>query len=165
MKGQTEIIVFILLFLIGVSLFMASIIWSRSILDRNTDVMTLNTAESFMNKLDDKIDNIIRFGGKDSLNYNLDATIEIKEIDEIIEIKTPLDVALYDEWVNLKENGSIIRERMEGNLFRIQLYYPGTPYDVDLFTEGPRIATPTTVLVEKISSDEPGKIRIKVTFQ
>ncbi|MFQ6056854.1 MAG: hypothetical protein ACE5J3_12835, partial [Methanosarcinales archaeon] len=59
MKGQSEIIVFILLFLIGFILFSSSVLWSRGIFQRNVDIGKINAAENFMKNLDEKIKNII----------------------------------------------------------------------------------------------------------
>lgn len=165
MKGQTEIIVFVLLFIVGVSLFMSAIIWSRGIVDRNSDVVQLNSAEVFMKNLDSQIQSVISFGGQDQIVYNIDAPIELIG-SNIIEIQSQLSVNIPNQWISLKENGSIIRETMQRGLFRIQLYYPeGGDYEVELYTEGPRISTPNQVLIEKSVSSEPGIIRIKITFQ
>jgi len=165
MKGQTEIIVFVLLFIVGVSLFMSAIIWSRGIVDRNSDVVQLNSAEVFMKNLDSKIQSVISFGGQDTISYNLDAPIEIIG-DNIIEIRTPLSVNIPDQWISLKDGDSVIRETMQRGLFRIQLYYPeGGDYNIELYTEGARISTPNQIRIEKSTSTEPGIIRIKITFE
>jgi len=167
MKGQSEIIVFILLFVIGVSLFLSAVVWSRGIFEKNSDVTKLNSIETFMSNLDDKIQGVIKFGGKDSINYNLDATIELVD-SGTIEISTPLSVNIPETWVKLKEDGSIIRERMEGDILKVQLQYLPDSYAVHLYTDGPIIATPRTVFIEKGSSFESeGRtyIRVKVTFE
>ncbi len=167
MKGQSEIIVFILLFIIGVSLFLAAVLWSRGIFDRNADMAKLNAAESFMTRLDDKIQNVMKFGGRDSIDYNIDATIELIGIDKI-EVRSPVTIEIPREWINISSDGSIIKEKLEGDLLRVQLYYPEDEYAVHLFTEGPRIATPQKVVIEKDSTYKDNNrlyVKIRLTFE
>ncbi len=167
MKGQSEIIVFVLLFIIGVSLFISAIMWSRGMFDRNSDMAKLNLAESFMRNIDGKIQNIIKFGGQDSIQYGFDATIELVGSDTI-EIRTPLSVDIPDQWVNIQSSPSIIREKKDGDMFRIQLYYPSDTYSLYLYTEGPKVATPQKITIEKGSSfTQGGKtyVKVKITFE
>lgn len=133
----------------------------------NSDVSKLNSAQSFMAKLDNKIQDIIKFGGTDSLDFNIQATIEIVG-SETIEMKSPISVDIPEEWLNIHEDGSIIREKMEGSLYRIQLYYPDDIYKIRFYTEGPRLATPHKIYIEKGYTEKDGSeatIWIKLTFQ
>ncbi|MDD5416706.1 MAG: hypothetical protein PHU12_01895 [Candidatus Aenigmarchaeota archaeon] len=166
MKGQSEIIVYILLFLIGLSLFMASVVWSRGIFDRNSDMAKLSEVESFMTGLDNKIQNVIKFGGQDSIDFRIRGTIELNEPDTI-EIRSPLTVQIPEE-VNITSSYATITERLEGNLLRVKLTYPVKEYGVDFYTEGPTIATPQKVLIEKGDTYESGGIlyiKVKITFK
>lgn len=164
MKGQTEIIVFVLLFIVGVTLFMSAIVWGRGLVEKNSDIAKLNSAEAFMKNLDLKIQSVISFGGTDSIVYNIDAPIELVSSNSI-EIKSELSVNIPSDWTIIKQNGALIQERMERNIFRIRLYYPESNYKVELYTDGPRIANPNQILIEKTTSITPDTIRIKITFQ
>jgi hypothetical protein len=169
MKGQTEIIVFILLFLIGLSLFIISTLWSRSIFEQNTDLAKVEIARKILTELDKNIKGIIKFGGSRSVDYTLDGTIEIVDDPEHnkIEIKTEVSLNLPKKWVNLTTDSSYIREKMEGNTLRMQLVYPETNYKVEFFTDGPRLAKPRIINLEKNLTYTIGSttvIRIKIAF-
>ncbi|MFQ6020738.1 MAG: hypothetical protein ACE5J4_01805 [Candidatus Aenigmatarchaeota archaeon] len=167
MKGQSEIIVFILLFLIGFILFSSSVLWSRGIFQRNVDIGKINAAENFMKNLDEKIKNIISFGGSESIDYTLDSNIELLN-ENTIEIKLPVTIDLPRKWVNISSDVSIIREILEENILRIQLTYPEKDFAVEFFTEGPTLAKPDKIKIEKrsvYSKDNISVIRIEITFQ
>lgn len=167
MKGQSEVIVFVLLFLIGVTLFLSSVLWSQGIFNRSSDMAKLNNAENFMVNLDNKIQNVVKFGGQDSIDYGIQATIELVSPD-MIEIQAPITVKIPVDWVNISEKYSIISERLDGNILRLRLQYPTNSYSIYLYTEGPRIATPKTVYVEKVSTYKENNveyIKVKITFK
>ena len=50
-KGQSEVVTFILLFLVGLALFMASIAWSSGLFQQNVDIGRVATAENFIFEL------------------------------------------------------------------------------------------------------------------
>ena len=172
MKGASEIIVFVLLFLIGVTLFLSAVVWSQSLFERNSDMAKLNSAEAFMNKLDGKIQNVMKFGGKDSINYGIGASIELIGTN-IIEIRSSTSVDIPDEWISISVGkNSEIREIKEGTIMRIQLVYPDDfperEYSIHLETDGARVATPQQIYIEKGTSFKSGDITynsIKLTFQ
>ncbi|MBU3905011.1 MAG: hypothetical protein KJ906_02600 [Nanoarchaeota archaeon] len=172
MKGASEVIVFVLLFLIGVSLFLSSVVWSQSLFERNSDMAKLNSVEAFMNQLDSKIQNVMKFGGKDSIDYGINAPIELVGTN-IIEIRTTMTVDIPNEWINITvgEN-SEIREIKEGTILRLQLFYsddnPERSYAIHLETDRPRVATPQKIYIERGNSFKSGEITynsIKLTFQ
>jgi hypothetical protein len=79
-----------------------------------------------------------------------------------------MSVGLPNEWANMSSGSSIVREKLESGLLRLQLYYPESDYAVYLYTEGPKIATPQKVLIEKMGSfkqDSSTYIKIKITFK
>jgi len=165
MRAQSEIIVFVLLFLIGVILFVSAVVWSSDMFERNVDITNVAAAEDFMRDLDDSIKSVVRFGGSKSINYPLAGTIELVD-ENTLEIKLPISAGLPDYWINLTSDSSYIREIQERDLFRIQLIYPGQEPDVELFTEGPRLSSPNSIRIEEYSSevDEFVTVRIKITF-
>lgn len=175
MRGQSEIVTFVLLFLIGVILFISAVAWSRGLFERNVDLAKITSAENFMENLDKKIQSIIKFGGQETIDYNVDGTIELIEgSPDNIEIKIPADVVVPRYWVNISspESSGVIQEMLDGTIFRIRLFYPLGDYGIDLFTEGPRIATPARVKIEKtdtitktIGNTSYSFIKIKVTFE
>ena len=77
MKGQAEIIIFLLLFIIGVLLFASATVWSRGIFQENVDFTMLESAERFMKDLDSRISDVIKFGGMQEIDYGIGGTIEI----------------------------------------------------------------------------------------
>ena len=166
MKGQSEILIFILLFVIGIALFASATIWSKSIFQQNIDVARVESAEKFMKELNDNILSIIKFGGSQEMNYNLDGTIELFD-NKTIEVKTPIKLPLSNQWVNISSDTSYIQEKLEGDIFRIQLVFPQANNKVEFFTEGSRLAKPRYVAIEKNQTySESGLtvIKIKVTF-
>lgn len=174
-KGQSEIVTFVLLFLIGVSLFLSAVVWGRSSMERNADIARIAATESFMKELDNDIQSVAKFGGEMIINYKSDGTILLNDIgsQDTVEIRTEVAGELPKYWVNLtsQESFSLIREKLEGNMFIIQLSYPNKiTYGIDLFTQGPYEASPQMVAIEKNSTyidPASGKtmMKIEITFQ
>ena len=101
----------------------------------------------------------------------IDAPIELVGT-KIIEIRTPMSVDISDKWVNIFVGAnSEIREIKDGTILRIQLVYPDSeerPFSIHLETDGPRVATPQKIYIEKGISFKSGNINynsIKLTFQ
>jgi hypothetical protein len=155
MKGQSEIIVFVLLFLIGVILFVSAVAWSSGIFEKNADMLRVTASEKLIQDLDNSIKDVIKFGGSKIIDYTIDGTIELVD-EKTIEMKVPASIELPDYWINITSGSSYIRERLDGNLLRIQLIYE----NIELYTEGPRLSKPDSIKIEK---DLGGRIRI--TFQ
>ena len=55
MKGQNEIMIFVLLFVIGISLFTTATIWSKGIFQQNVDLARVESAEKFAKELADPL--------------------------------------------------------------------------------------------------------------
>jgi len=166
MKGQTEIITFILLFIISVTLFTSSTIWAKNIFQQNIDIAQISASESFLKELNNNVLNLVKFGGSREINYKLDGTIELVD-NKTIEIKTKVSLQLPRNWVNLTSDSFYIQEKLDGNMFRMQLIYPQKDYKIEFFTEGSRLAQPDTVKIERNStnvSSVPPVIKIKITF-
>ena len=79
-KGQSEVVTFVLLFLIGLVLFMGAVAWSTGLFQQNVDIGKVTTAENFMYDLDSSIQSVIRHGGNQGIRYGIDGTIEIKDV-------------------------------------------------------------------------------------
>ena len=166
MRGQSEVIAFLLLFIIGVVLFSSATLWSRGIFDENVDYTRIESAENFVNNLDSEISDVIKFGGLREVDFTVDGSIEINTPSSI-EVKTPLSVSIQENWVNISEKtGSYIEERKDGEYMVLRLTYPQTDYKVYFFTDGSSISQPSYVKLEKNSTifGEPPVIKIKVTF-
>jgi hypothetical protein len=163
MKGQNEILIFVLLFIIGIALFISATIWSKSIFQQNVDVARMENAEKFMRELNDNIMTVIRFGGSQEMEYKLDGAIELVD-NKTIEVKIPVTIPLSKQWVNISSDTSFIQEKLEGDNLRIQIVYNQTDYKVEFFTEGPRLAIPSYVNIERNQTSDLTVIKIKITF-
>ena len=166
MRGQGEVIVFILLFMISIVLFVSATFWSKDIFQQNVDVAKVKNAENFIRELDSNIQSIIKFGGSKDVRYTLDGTIGLVD-NQTIEVRVPVGIPLPTSWINLSADSShYIQERLEGDTFKIQLKYPDSDYSIDLFTDGTRLAVPSYVSVERNRTLYAPKttIRIKITF-
>ena len=165
MKGQAESIIFILLFIISIFLFTSATMWSRDIFQENVDFARLEASEKFMKDLDKEILYIIKFGGSREMEYNLDGTIELVD-EKTIGVRVPTSLELTKRWINISQDTSFIQERKDGETLVLQLIYPEKDYRVEFFTEGPRLAQPTHVRLEKNSTDfdTTTVIKIKISF-
>jgi len=166
MKGQANLLIFILLFIISLFLFVAASSWSTNIFQQNVDVTNIQNAEKFMRGLDTGIINLVKYGGSQEFRYNVvGGTIEIGT--NTVEIKIPVSIQLQKQWVNLTSDGSFIQERQEGNTLRIQAVYNQTDYKIEFIPGGSSLANPEYVTIERNSTYiDNGKtvIRIKITF-
>ena len=168
MKGQSEIIVFILLFLIGIALFSSAFIFSTGIFNQNIDIARITSAENIMRSLNDKIQNVIGYGGSQSIDYSLNENIEILD-SQTLEIKFPINVEVPRYWINVSSNQrSYVREMLEGNIFRIQLIYPEANDLKIEFISDTYIAKPSIITIQKNSTLNIGErpvIRIRLVFK
>lgn len=166
MKAQSEVLNFIMLFVIGLVLFTSATLWSRNIFQQNADMSNLQGAEKFMKDLNDDVNDVIRFGGSEELDYNIGGTIDLNASNNnIIEVKVPMKLSLSNNWVNISEtDSSYIQEMTDGSNLIIQLVYLPGDYTVAFFTQGPSLATPTYVDLERVQTSDPTNIEIKVTF-
>jgi hypothetical protein len=166
MIGQSEVMVFVLLLIIGVSLFTSATIWSRDIFQQNVDVAKVESAEKFMKDLNDDIQSIVKFGGSRDLRYGMDGTIGIID-GQTLEVGVPVTIPLTNSWVTVSSDDSYyIRERLEGDIFKLQLNYTSQDYGIVFFTDGASLSTPGMVKVERNQTTSTGRtvIKIKVTF-
>jgi hypothetical protein len=168
MKGQSEILVFVLLFLLSIGLFITAIFWSKGIVQNSVEMASVSSAERNAKDISNSIDNIIKFDGYDELDYSSNGPIVLLN-DNTLEIRTTVttDLALPSSWTTIASDGSTIREMLEGDVLRIQLSYPETDRKIVLFTDGPTLAKPNVIRVEKNATFvENGKqtIKIRITF-
>jgi len=167
MKGQGEIIVFLLLLIIGIALFTAATFWSRGIFQQNVDVANVQNAENFVKNLNENILNIVKFGGFKEMKYNLGGSIELVD-NRTIEVKIPVNVSLPRNWFNISNSEEYyIQEKLDGTNFRIQLNYTPTNYRIELFTEESSLAMPKYIDIEKNQTfidNGLTVIKIKITF-
>ncbi|MCD6477250.1 MAG: hypothetical protein J7K26_03800 [Candidatus Aenigmarchaeota archaeon] len=165
MKAQSEIIIFVSLFLIGLVLFISSFIWSQGIIQKNQDINKLNELENFAIKLDSVIKDVIKFGGEAELEYNYPATVIILD-DYAIEFKDTINIDIPEQWINITEDG-VIREKKEGNLILIKIEYPENDYSIKFITDGPTLANPRKIKIQKseVIYDPNFIIKIKVILE
>ena len=125
MKGQSEILVFVLLFLLSVGLFTVAVFWGKDIFQRNIDMTKVSAAEEFVKEIDYAIQSLIKFGGYWEDDYKVNGPITLVD-SNTIEVRTvvPSGMSIPDYWVNISSDSSYIREMLDGDVFRIQLVYP-----------------------------------------
>ncbi len=166
MKAQGEIIVFILLSVIGITLLVSATLWSKEIFQKNIDIATVQSSEKFMTDLGDAIGEVIKFGGLKEIRYGMGGTISLIGSDTV-ELSIPMAIDIPETWINLSSDSSrYIRERLDKGNLVIQLVYPESDYAVQLFTEGTSVYSPEYITVEKNQTLSEAKttIRIKVTL-
>lgn len=168
MRGQTEILVFVLLFLLSIGLFTVAVFWSKDIFQQNVDMSKVSAAEKFMKDMDYNIKSLIKLGGYEEIDYKVDGPIILVD-NNTIEVRAivPSEISLSRYWNNISSDSSYIREMLDGDVFRIQLIYPENEYKIEFFTDGPTLAKPKIVRVEKNSTyieNNKLTIKIRVTF-
>ena len=164
MKGQSEILVFVLLTLLSISLLMITVVWGRDAIEKNVGITRVTVAERELKEIDEVIKSIIKFDGLERIEYNSEGPILLVG-DNALEIRTEVnpDIAIPDYWVNITEDGSFITEVLEGSVFRAQLVYPEGEQKIVLFTDGPTMSKPELIVVEKNETFlENNKITIKI---
>ena len=168
MKGQSEILVFILLFLLSIGLFTIAVFWSKDIFQQNIDTTKVSSAEKFIKDFDYTVKSLIKVGGYKKIDYTVDGPITLIN-NKTIEVRTVVTsgISLPTQWSNISSDSSYIREMIDGDVFRVQLVYPEDNYKVYFFTDGPTLSKPESVKIEQNSTYiENGKatIKIRITF-
>lgn len=167
MRGQTKIIIFLILFFIGLIIISSANLWGQGIIQQNVDLVKIERAEDFVKYLDNTIINLVEYGGARRVNYNIEVPIQVIG-DDTIEINFKSAITLPPYWINLSSTeSSFIRERMDGNLFRIQIVYPSSDYRIELFTNGSSMRTPEYIfLVKNDTYTDTGQtvIKIEISF-
>ena len=168
MKGQSEIVVFILLFFVGIILFSLAFFFSSGIFNQNLDMGKVAFAENIMKSLNSKIQSTIGYGGSQTFDYALNENIRILD-SQTLEIYFPVSIEVSDYWINVtSEERSYVREVKEQGVFRIQLIYPeADDLRIEFFSDI-QVAKPTLITMEKNSTSVVnGKpvIRIRLIFK
>lgn len=132
LKGQTEIVSTVLFFLIAIMLLFSVFVWGNSVIGGNSDEARLFASEQFMRNINDKIQNIAKNGGIETLRIQPGASIMIAE-GSIIEYSLQGKADMPQGWfyiygnespeVGIFEPSSVIREKKENDRIKIQLYY------------------------------------------
>jgi len=130
--------------------------WGEPIFRSNIDANRIIAAEQFIKNLDNKIQNIIRIGGEDAIDFNLYGSFELIDngYNDVIEIRMPVSIDLPEKWVYLRNSTSVIREIKRGDTLIIQLFYPTDNFVFDLFSDGNRITTGGKIIIKKNSTKE-----------
>ena len=168
MKAQSEILVFILLFLLSIVLFTVAVYWSRDAFQQNVDITRVSSAEGFMKEMNYDIKSLLKYGGHKEIEYNVYGPITLLD-SQTIEVRTVVTsgISLPTSWNNISSDYSYISEVLDGDVFRIRLVFPQDNYKVEFFTDGPTLAKPKKVVIEENSSNvENGEatIKIRITF-
>lgn len=157
MRGQSQIVVYVLLLLITLVLVFTAVSWGSGISQSNVDIGRVTAAENWMKSFDASIQSVIRSGGGIRVDYPLGSEISLSDVglDDTVEVRMPVSLDLPNQWINITSvsGAGLIRERKDGDYVRIQLSYPLRPgFAVDLYTDGPQIATPHTIMIERNST-------------
>jgi len=175
-KGQAEIVVFVLLLMITLVLVFMAVGWGQGIGQNNLDVSKISAAENWMKTLDEKIESVIKSGGSARLDYALGSEIRLIDVglNDTIEVTMPIGIDMPANLMNLTSVGDmgVISERKEGTNLKLRLSYPlRQGFGVDLFTDGPQIATPAAVLIDRnvtsiqnIAGDDYTVASIRIRF-
>ncbi len=169
MKAQSEILVFILLFLLSIGLFAVTVIWGKDIFQKNIDMAKVSSIEKTAKDIDYSIGSMIKFGGKEEINYDVDGIVTLVNNDTV-EIRTVVvsDISLPKDWINISSDSSYIREVLEGDVFKVQVVYPeNDDRIVELFTDGSSVSKPRMIRLEKNSTsieNNKATIKIRMTF-
>ncbi len=179
MKAQSEVLNFILMFLILIIMIFAAYFWALPIFEDSNDTAKKNIAEHFIRELDSKIQRIAKFGGYETIDYNLDGILQIKEnaTDRWIEYKTLYKPKFTEKWFYLSGNEtfevgqtdtkSIIKERKKGNNLYIELWYRKTGNTKIEIIPTQKIVT-RHIKIEKlktIAENGINKILVKIDFE
>jgi len=178
MKAQSEMVTFVLLFVIGILIFIAAIVWGRGVTEQNIDTAKIVSAERFMKSFNEQVESIVRSGGSQTISYPLNMEFRFVEsgISDVLEIRDEIVGGVVpDNPIDITSPGSLgtIREWMDGPLFRIQLTYPlQDSTAIDFFTEGSITGTPKRITIEKnstfsmqVGGKEYEVVRLKITMQ
>ena len=169
MRAQSELLVFVLLFLLSVGLFTIAVLWGKDIFQKNVDMTKVSSAEKFMRDVDYSVKSLIKSEGYQEIDYIVDGPITLLG-NETIEARTIIvsDISLPTDWINISSGSSYISEKLDGDVLRVQLVYPEREsYRVEFFTEGSTLSKPRTVRLEKNSTYYEGNkltIRIRIAF-
>lgn len=168
MKGQTKVVIFLILFFISIILFSSTNLWGRGIIQQNIDIVKIEKTEKFLKDLDNTILNLIEYGGTRRISYNIDSTIQLVG-SNMFEISFPSTVTLPGYWINITSgDSSYIRERLEAEDLRVQLVYIEYPeYKIEFFTMGSRLTIPEYIFLAKnetFKNNDQTVIRIEISF-
>jgi hypothetical protein len=168
MKAQSEILIFILLFLLSIVLFTVAVYWSRDAFQQNVDITRVSSAEGFMKEMNYDIKSLIKYGGHQEIDYNVDGPITLLD-NQTIEVRTVVTsgISLPTSWKNISSDSSYISEVLDGDVLRVRIVFPADDYKVVFFTDGPTLTKPQKVVIEENSTYiENGKtaIKIRITF-
>ncbi len=132
MKAQTEVASMTLFFLIAMVMLFSVFAWGNSVIGSNSDEAKLFASEQLVRDLDSKIQNVAKNGGIEIIKIKPSASIIIAE-GNIIEYSFQGRVDMPQEWlyiysedsaeVGISEPPSVIREKKDNNIIKIQLYY------------------------------------------
>ena len=179
MKAQSELLNFMILLLILIVMMFASYLWAIPIFESNSDIAKKNTAEHFIRDMDSKIRSVAKFGGYETMDYNLDGILQIMEnaTDRWIEYKTVFSPEFTDAWFYMSGNesfevaqtdiSSIIRERKKGNMLYIELWYRKTG-DIMIEVVPTQKITTKYIKIEKlgaVTENNINKILVSVEFE
>ena len=169
MRAQSELLVFVLLFLLSVGLFTIAVLWGKDIFQKNIDMTKVSSAEKFMRDVDYSVKSLIKSEGYQEIDYIVDGPLTLID-NENIETRTVIvsDISLPTDWINISSDSSYISEKLDGDVLRVQLAYPESEsYRVEFFTEGSTLSKPKIVRLEKNSTyyeDSKLTIRIRIAF-
>jgi hypothetical protein len=140
MKAQGVTIGFVLNILLVFVLMSYTYVWGSRIYEESIEESKANSIERFLFLLDEKIQEVAKFGGRAVIDFKIPATIEIKinktsGLYNLIEVRAQTAEIANTSWRYLNtyrfhrkmenpfETFSVIRSRKEGKKIVYQLYY------------------------------------------
>lgn len=156
MKGQSEVMIFVLLFAVGLMIFIIALFWSWGIFQQNMDMGKVAAAENFMRKLNDEISSLIKYGGSTSLDYNLDGTVELVSYDSDILCLEGEDGIDGDEY-NVSQQGAF-GYNPGSNCGPSGHYFIGASTGIYIFKTPPLPQEGDYILVFDYNRGDPGQL-------
>ncbi len=154
MKSQVHTVSVSLLFLIGLVLMIMAFFWGEPILRSSVETSSSVLAETFLKKLDSEIRSVVSYGGVAELNFEGPGILEVRPEEDLVEIKFRATTEFPENWTYLRNTTSVLRERKDGDMFVIQLFYR----DIDIVASGKFALSEGVVTIRR----KDGKVELEL---
>ena len=177
MRGQGDILVFLLLSLIGLVLVFSAMSWGQGVFAGSSDATKFENARAFMGRLDTAIVSASRFGGEESVAMGLEGTLKLVQntsdpLDVSLVFSMPSNLELPADWapVNtanaskagcIADTTSVLMQRKNGAEVELKLFYRTRDgYAILPYTDGSRVMSTGIVTVAGGGSEKLGGITV-----
>jgi len=175
MRGQGDILVFLLLSLIGLVLVFSAMSWGQGVFTGSSDSTKFENARAFMERLDGTIVSVSRFGGSESVAMGTEGTLKLVQntsdpLDVSLVFSMPSNLELPAEWAPINtanpsrtgaasDTASVLMQRKNGGEVELRLFYRTRDgYAIEPYTDGSRVMTTGIVSVEGAGTEKLGNI-------